>query len=41
MFENDKKILEAMLLMYQTLRLANIDTLKEEIEYQLSRIKEN
>ena len=31
MFENDLKILKAMLLMYDTMRIANRDQLKEEI----------
>jgi hypothetical protein len=42
MFENDLKILKAMLLMYDTMRIANREQLKEEILYQISRIeKEN
>ncbi len=40
MFENDLKILEAMLLMYDTMRMANRERLKEEILYQILRIKE-
>lgn len=39
MFENDLKILKAMLLMYDTMRIANRDQLKEEILYQISRIE--
>jgi hypothetical protein len=40
MFENDLKILKAMLLMYDTMRIANREQLKEEILYQISRIEE-
>lgn len=40
MFENDLKVLKAMLLMYGTLKIANRESLKEEIEYQISRIGE-
>lgn len=38
MFENDLKTLNAMLLMYETLEIANKEQLKEEINYQISRI---
>jgi hypothetical protein len=38
MFENDLKILKAMLLMYETLRIANREQLKEEIIHQINRI---
>lgn len=40
MFENDLKILKAMLLMYDTMTIENRKQLKEEILYQISRIKE-
>lgn len=40
MFENDLKILKAMLLMYDTMKIANREQLKEEILYQISRIEE-
>lgn len=39
MFENDLKILKAMLLMYETMTIANREQLKNEILYQISRIE--
>jgi len=38
MFKNDLKILNAMLLMYETLEITNKEQLKEELNYQISRI---
>lgn len=39
MLENDLKTLKAMLLMYETLRIANKEELKEEIIYLIERIE--
>jgi len=38
MFKEDLKILNAMILMYDTLKIANKEQLKEEIQYHINRI---